>query len=338
MTTILEVAKKAGVAKSTVSRVLSGNGYVSQETKDRVFKAIEESGYRPNLLARNLAAQKSQTIGLVITNTLYHGTYFSELLFQAAKMTEAHGRQLLLVDGKHSAEEERAAIQFLIDLRCDAIIIYPRFLTIDEMDQIISQHKQPIMVLNRRLRVNDSYCIYSDQHESSRNAVNHLIEQGHREIAFITGALDSPTGMERLAGYKAALEQHAIPVDERRIVLGKWALTNGVEAVNTLLDHQVSFSALVASNDDMAIGALKQLYTRGIGVPEQVSVIGFDDLPTAAFTIPSLSSVKMPLGEMIQEIINRLLSMLDGGTLRQRKAYPASLILRNSVTTGPFYR
>ena len=120
MTTILEVAKKAGVVKSTVSRVLSGNGYVSQDTKDRVFQAIEESGYRPNLLARNLAAQKSQTIGLVITNTLYHGTYFSELLFQAARMTEEHGRQLLLVDGKHSAEEERAAIQFLLDLRCDA--------------------------------------------------------------------------------------------------------------------------------------------------------------------------------------------------------------------------
>lgn len=336
MTTILEVAKKAGVAKSTVSRVLSGNGYVSQETKDRVFKAIEESGYRPNLLARNLAAQKSQTIGLVITNTLYHGTYFSELLFQAAKMMETHGRQLLLVDGKHSAEEERAAIQFLLDLRCDAIIIYPRFLTIDEMDHIISQHKQPIMVLNRRLRENDSYCIYSDQHESCRSAVTHLIEQGHRDIAFITGSLDSPTGMERLAGYKEALTQHAIPVRDDLIIPGKWTLLSGTEAVNILLDRQVDFSALVASNDDMAIGALKQLYTRGVRVPEQVSVIGFDDVPTAEFTIPSLSSVKMPLSQMMEEIINKLISMLDGGEISQRKVFPATLMLRESVTKGPY--
>ena len=121
MTTMLEVAKRAGVSKATVSRVLSGNGYVSQETKDRVFQAVEESGYRPNLLARNLSAKSTQTLGLVVTNTLYHGIYFSELLFHAARMAEEKGRQLLLADGKHSAEEERQAIQYLLDLRCDAI-------------------------------------------------------------------------------------------------------------------------------------------------------------------------------------------------------------------------
>ena len=93
MTTMLEVARRAGVSKATVSRVLSGNGYVSQETKDRVFLAIEESGYRPNLLARNLATKKTQTLGLVVTNTLYHGVYFSELLFHAASMTEDQGRR-----------------------------------------------------------------------------------------------------------------------------------------------------------------------------------------------------------------------------------------------------
>ncbi len=127
MTTMLEVAKRAGVSKATVSRVLSGNGYVSQETKDRVFQAVEESSYRPNLLARNLSAKSTQTLGLVVTNTLYHGIYFSELLFHAARMAEEKGRQLLLADGKHSAEEERQAIQYLLDLRCDAIMIYPRF-------------------------------------------------------------------------------------------------------------------------------------------------------------------------------------------------------------------
>ncbi|MGE6459800.1 LacI family DNA-binding transcriptional regulator, partial [Klebsiella quasipneumoniae] len=98
MATMLEVAKRAGVSKATVSRVLSGNGYVSQETKDRVFKAVAESGYRPNLLARNLATKTTQTLGLVVTNTLYHGVYFSELLYQVARMTEDKGRQLILAD------------------------------------------------------------------------------------------------------------------------------------------------------------------------------------------------------------------------------------------------
>ena len=107
MTTMLEVAKRAGVSKATVSRVLSGNGYVSQETKDRVFQAVEESGYRPNLLARNLSAKSTQTLGLVVTNTLYHGIYFSELLFHAARMAEEKGRQLLLADGKQMCIRDR---------------------------------------------------------------------------------------------------------------------------------------------------------------------------------------------------------------------------------------
>ena len=189
MTTMLEVAKRAGVSKATVSRVLSGNGYVSQETKDRVFQAIEESGYRPNLLARNLATKRTQTLGLVVTNTLYHGVYFSELLFNAARMTEEKGRQLILADGKHSAEEEREAIQYLLDMRCDAVIIYPRFLSVEALDQIIEKCEQPIMVLNRRLRKNSSHSVWSDHKASCQDAVSQLIAKGHREIAFITGSL-----------------------------------------------------------------------------------------------------------------------------------------------------
>lgn len=202
MTTMLEVAKRAGVSKATVSRVLSGNGYVSQETKDRVFQAVEESGYRPNLLARNLSAKSTQTLGLVVTNTLYHGIYFSELLFHAARMAEEKGRQLLLADGKHSAEEERQAIQYLLDLRCDAIMIYPRFLSVDEIDDIIDAHSQPIMVLNRRLRKNSSHSVWCDHKQTSFNAVAELITAGHQEIAFLTGSMDSPPALNVLPDIK----------------------------------------------------------------------------------------------------------------------------------------
>ncbi|MBB1200667.1 LacI family DNA-binding transcriptional regulator [Enterobacteriaceae bacterium 89] len=336
MATMLEVAKRAGVSKATVSRVLSGNGYVGQQTKDRVFKAIAESGYRPNLLARNLATKKSQTLGLVVTNTLYHGVYFSELLFHAARLTEDQGRQLILADGKHSAEEERAAIQYLLDLRCDAIIIYPRFLTPDEMDEIIEGHEQPIMVLNRRLRQNSSHCVWSDQKASSQMAVEQLIHQGHRDIAFITGSLDSPTGIERLAGYKEALIGHGVEVRDELIVEGKWTPATGAAAVQTLLARKASFSALVASNDDMAIGAIKQLHDSGLRVPLDVSVIGFDDVALAPYTIPALSSVKIPVTAMIEETINRLIFMLDGGEFNLQHVFPGELILRDSVTAGPF--
>lgn len=330
-----EVAKRAGVSKATVSRVLTGKGYVGEETKARVFQAIAESGYRPNLLARSLATNTTQTLGLVVTNTLYHGVYFSELLSHAARMTEDKGRQLLLADGKHSAEEERQAIQYLLDLRCDAIIIYPRFLSVDELDEIIQKHPQPIMVLNRRLRKNSSHCVYSDQKASSQSAVAQLIALGHRDIAFITGSLDSPTGIERLSGYKDALRQHGIAVRNELIVEGKWTPLSGALGVAELLSRKAIFSALVASNDDMAIGAIKQLHDRKITVPQQVSVIGFDDIAIAPFTVPTLSSVKIPVTEMIKETINRLIFMLDGGEFNYQQSFPGELMLRDSLIAGP---
>lgn len=335
MTTILEVAEKAGVSKATVSRVLSGNGYVSQEKRERVLRAIAETDYRPNLLARNLAVKSTQTIGLVITNTLYSGSYFSELMSHSARMLEQQGRQLILADGKHSAEEERAAIQFLLDLRCDGIIIYPRFLSIDEMDDIISQHKQPILVINRRLRQNHSFCIYSDQKANCMQAVNQLVALGHRDIAFITGSLDSPTGLERLSGYKAALTEHQIPVQETLIIPGKWSAQSGMAAVETLLARGCHFTAILASNDEMAVGAMKHLTATNIAIPGQVSVVGFDDIPLAPYTIPSLSSMKIPVTEMVQQTIEQLVSMLDGGEMGQRKSFNASLILRESVGPAP---
>lgn len=331
MTTMLEVAKRAGVSKATVSRVLSGNGYVSQETKDRVFQAVEESGYRPNLLARSLAAKSTQTLGLVVTNTLYYGLYFSELLFHTARMAEDKGRQLLLADGKHSAREERQAIQYLLDLRCDAIMIYPRFLSVDEIDEIIDSHSQPIMVLNRRLRKNSSHCVWCDHKQTSFNAVAELIAAGHRHIAFITGSMDSPTGVERLSGYKDALTRHGIAVDERLIVKGKWTPACGAAGVKTLLSRNVAFTALVASNDDMAIGAMKQLHDSGLAVPAQVSVIGFDDIALAPYTLPALSSVKIPVTEMIQETMGRLIFMLDGGAFTPPKTFTGTLIPRDSL-------
>jgi len=332
-----EVAAKAGVSKATVSRLLSGKGYVGEATKIAVYKAIEESGYRPNLLARNLSTSTSQCIGLVVTNTLYNGSYFNELLSQAAKKLEANGRQLILVDGKHSAEEEQQAIQFLLDLRCDAIIIYPRFLSVDAMDLIIDQYKQPIMVVNRKLRKHQSHCIFCDHKGASFQATQHLIEQGHRDIAFISGSMDSPTAIERLSGYKEALAAHGLPLSDALIVQGKWTPACGADAVKSLLAAKTPFSAVLASNDDMAIGAMKALHQAGRRIPDDVSVMGFDNIPTAPFLQPALSSIKDPVSAMMNEVINRLISMLDGGYLSPDNTFSSELILRDSVGHGPFH-
>src|SRR5690606_19178237 len=136
MVTILDVARKAGVSKATVSRALNGKVVVSEEVKSRIFKAIEETGYRPNLLARKLATNESNSVRLVITNGLYNGPFFSSMIYQASTCSEDHQRQLVLADSKHSREDERNAINFLLQLRCEAIMIYPKYLSVDELDDI----------------------------------------------------------------------------------------------------------------------------------------------------------------------------------------------------------
>ena len=240
------------------------------------------------------------------------------------------------MDGKHSAREEREAIEFLLDLRCDAIILYPRFLGVDEIDEIISQTRQPVMVVNRKLRKHQSHCVCCDHKTASFNATRALLERGHRDIAFITGSPDSPTALERLAGYKEALRQHGITPAASLIVEGKWTPASGAQAVNTLLESGTSFSGLIASNDDMAVGALKALTDAGIPVPQRVSLIGFDNSPTAPFLSPALASVKDPVTDMVHDTINRLIAMLDGGYLSRDNLFVSELILRDSVGNGPY--
>ncbi len=271
----------------------------------------------------------------MVTNTLYHGVYFSELLFHVARMTEDKGRQLILADGKHSAEEEREAIQYLLDLRCDAIIIYPRFLSVDEMDEIVETSRD-------RLWCSTAACgatpaIASGPIKSlGVYGGRKLIARGHRDIAFITGSLDSPTGIERLSGYKDALTKHGISLHNDLIVEGKWTPESGAAGVETLRQRDARYSALVASNDDMAIGAMKQLHQQGVRIPQQVSVIGFDDIVLAPYMVPALSSVKIPVTEMIKESINRLIFMLDGGDLKYQQTFPGELLERDSIAPGPF--
>jgi LacI family asc operon transcriptional repressor len=336
MITMQDVAIKAGVSKSTVSRVLAGNDYVKESTRLRVFKAIDESGYRPNLLARSLATKNSQSIGLIVTNSLYNGPYFSELLYQTAKMTENYGRQLILVDGKHSAQSELDAVQFLLDRRCDAIIVYPSFLGESELMELIARHDIPFIVINRDLPQAREHCVFAVHQLNACQVVDYLIEQGHRDIAFITGAAGSPTANAREMGYRQALTGAGIAYDASLTAAGQWSLASGFNGCLALLQRQVSFSALVCSNDDMAIGAAKALREFGKRIPDDVSLLSFDDIPMASYFNPPLTTVHVPVAQMIQRALEQIVSVLDGKPVAPLTPFSGELILRESVAPGPF--
>jgi len=236
-----------------------------------------------------------------------------------------------MADGKHSAEEERQAIQFLLDLRCDAIIIYPRFLSPAELEKIIEQHPQPIMVVNRQLSRYPDHCVFAAHQQDCQEAVSHLIAQGHRQIAFIRGVVGSPTSESRYAGYQQALAAHNIEFEAARVTEGDWTSESGRLAAEQLLARGVDFSALVASNDDMAIGAARAFHQVGIAIPQQISLLSFDDIPIASYFIPTLTTVHVPVAEMIKETLNRLVNLLDGKQNAPQTPFRGKLILRESV-------
>ncbi|WP_145576238.1 LacI family DNA-binding transcriptional regulator [Yersinia alsatica] len=336
MITMLDVSLRAGVSKATVSRVLNGTGQVKESTREAVFKAMDELGYRPNFLAQSLANRSSNSIGLVVSN--FEGPYFGRLLHQAAKLIEASGKHLIVTDGHDTPEGEQQAVQLLADRRCDAIILYTRSMSEADLMQLLGKVPTPLMVINRDLPQAREHCVFFEQQQAAFNAVNYLIEQGHRDIACITGPIATATAQARLAGYQQALTHHGIALNDELIAHGENGVPDGYKGCQTLLARNIKFSALFIYNDDMAIGAMKALSLAGKKLPEDISLFGFDDEPTAPYLQPSLSTVYLPIDAMIEAAITQALRLIAGKKVSPLPSFTGELKLRESVVPGTYYR
>lgn len=332
MVTMLDVAKRAGVSKATVSRVLNGKNIVRPEVTEAVFKAIEETGYRPNLLARQMATQKSSMIGLVITNALYNGPYFSEMVYRAAAFSEQHQHQLILADGKNSKESEQQAIRYLQDMKCAGIVVYPHYLGPESLMTIISNSSIPIVVVNRELAGHEQHSIIIDHVHSGALMTDYLLSQGHRDIAFITGRAESPSNLGRLAGYKQQLAHYQIASNEALLVEGDWTPDGGYKAAQQLLAQPTPFTAILAGNDDMAIGAMKALREAGYQLPEDVAIAGFDDITMGQYVSPSLTTIHVPIEKMMERAISQV---MGSPATTEAHRIRGELIIRDSVNALP---
>ncbi|WP_394138308.1 LacI family DNA-binding transcriptional regulator [Vibrio chagasii] len=328
MVTMLDVANRAGVSKSTVSRVLNGKNIVRPDVAKKVFDAIQETGYRPNLLAQQLATKKTNFIGFVITNELFNGPYFSSLMYHAASYSEKSNHQLVITDGKHSAEDERKAINFLLDMKCAGIIIYPQCLSESEIAQIIESTDTPILVLNREMPSKPENAITTDHYQSACLMVEHIIEQGHTEIAVIRGKAGSSTNEQRYQAYQNVLTKYDIELNQSNVAQGNWTMESGYRAARALVESKASFTAILSENDDMAIGAIKALNELGYSLPKDISIVGFDNSKVGEFLTPSLTSVSVPLEQMTQKAILKIV-----GDSEQADAIDTtgSLVIRDSV-------
>ena len=302
------VAEAAGVSASTVSRILNGTAVVSDAKKQAVDEAIARLGFVPNPVARGLAGGRTLSIG-VVTQSIDSPFYGVALRGIEDELGTA-GYSPLFVSGHWNATEEARCIYVLRSRRVDGIIVLTGRLS-DAALRACAKHL-PIVVTGRTLKAPGLFALNFDNFEGGRLATEHLLKLGHKRIAFIAGDAGHPDANERQRGYAAALEAAGIALDPALVVPGSYHEDSGLQAVERLLDGRKRFTAIFAANDQMALGAARGLYRRSLRVPEDVSLIGFDDLPASAFTLPPLSTVHHPAAELGRLAASAMLQLLRG--------------------------
>lgn len=307
--TLEMVAQAAGVSPSTVSRILNGSAVVSDTKKQAVDDAIARLGFVPNPVARSLAGGRSFSIG-VVTQAI-DSPFYGAALRGVEEVCDGAGYQPLFVSGHWNAAAEARCIEVLRARRVDGIIVLTGRLTDAALKACAKQ--LPVVVTGRTLKAPGLFALNFDNFEGGRMAAQHLLQLGHRRIAFIAGDGDHPDANERLRGYRTALEAAGIAYDPALVVPGEYHEVSGLLAVNRLLDTGQRFTAILAANDQMALGATLGLHRRALRVPDDVSVVGFDDLPTSLYATPPLSTVHQPAYELGQLAAQALMQLLAGG-------------------------
>jgi LacI family transcriptional regulator len=326
-TTLHDVARLAGVSPSTVSRILNGTARVAADKRQAVEQAIARLHFKPNLSARSLRNGSTRTVG-VLTQEL-ESPYFARGVRGLDEGLRGSGYAPIIVPGHWNPIEEAERMRLLIARRVDAIAILGGQLSDAEITEFA--RRQPIAVTDRSLQAPNVMSFDFDQFEGGRMATQHLIQLGHRRIAHIAGLKSQADAAKRKEGYLRAHADAGLPVEPRLIVEGNFVETGGVLAMNQLLDAQVPFTAVFCANDQTAWGARLALQRRGLRVPEDVSLVGFDDLPVSAFMSPPVTTVRQPVYEMGLAVAAALLQALGQPSGTPTGYPPLSLVVREST-------
>lgn len=330
MTTIREVATKAGVSISTVSHVINETRFVSDETRSRVLAAMDELNYRPNRLAGSLRRKdkRTNTLGLLIPDST--NPFFSEVLRGAEDACFEAGFNIVLCNSDGDSEKELNYINVLLSKQVDGIMLVSAGSHQASLELISRRNAYAIMV-DREVEGTQLDSVVIDNDLGGYIATQYLLELGHEEIGCITGPSLLTPSAKRVEGYRRALEDAGIPVNEQFIVPGDFRAKSGYTATKTLLDLSQRPTAIFTCNDMMAVGALCAIYESGLRVPDDISVVGFDDITLATFTVPPLTTVAQPSYEMGLLAAELMIQRLqDPSQPPQQKVLRAALVIRSS--------
>ncbi|WP_224360758.1 LacI family DNA-binding transcriptional regulator [Hyalangium versicolor] len=324
--TLEEVARRAGVSPSTVSRILNGTARVRESKRQAVERAIADLDYRPNVMAQGLARGSSMSVG-VITQDIA-SPFFNESLKGIEDSLAKAGYAPLFVSGHWKKEKETECMSLLAARRVDGVIVLTGM--IDDAALLSYAARLPLVITGRNLQGTNVVSIQANNEQAGYDATRHLLDLGHTRIAHISGPEVNVDAQDRLAGYRRALTEAGLPVEERLITYGDFHETSGLLAVNQLLESRLNFTALFVANDQMAYGARLALYRKGIRVPEDVSIIGFDDLPSSLYTTPPLTTVRQPAYDLGKIAGDAMLGLIQGEPV-SIPHIPLQVIVREST-------
>ena len=326
MTTIKEIAELANVSTATVSKVINGKDqYISEATRQKVLEIVEREGYIPNGVAKSLKMKKTKTIGIIVPDVM--NLFFSELARGVEDAAEKEGYSVILcnTDNKQSKEEKYLGV--LHEKMVDGIIMTAAEVS---MNKSIKKSKIPTVLVDRDIELDKpAGRITVNNEEGAFIATKFLIEKGCKNIGFISSQKKNKPSAERLKGYIRALEENGLEVDEKKIFLKNFTIDTGYEGVKTLL-KETKIDGIFCGNDLIAIGAMQALKQNNLKVPEDVKVIGFDNISVSKFTDPPLTTIKQPIYQLGEEAVKMLIAIIDKKDIDMQKVLKTELIERGS--------
>ena len=331
MATMNDVARVAEVSIATVSHVINGTRYVSPERVERVHAAMRELDYTPDGTARSLRLGRTETLGLVVPDN--GNPFFAELARGIEEAAFAAGYTTFLANSDERPERESQYIRTLLSKRVDGLIVVPSRADDGTLAELLGKADVPVVLVDREAAVGTADLVVHDNRRGGYDVARYLLDLGHTRLACVAGPPDLTPAVERLAGFRDALRDAGVALGDDAVAHGDFHFPGGREAAARLLERGASFTALFAANDLMAAGAIRELGDRGIAVPRDISVVGFDDAPLAEMIVPTLTTVRQPLEEMAEAAVSLLLGRLakDGTATPVRRILPTRLVVRESA-------
>lgn len=314
MSTIVDVARRAGVAASTVSRVIAGSPRISPATQARVRQAMAELDYHPNMIARSLVRRSSRTLGLILSRSIessFANPFFPEIIRGISAVARRRHYSLLLSTSDTPQEERRECLSMLNGHRVDGVILLASRVR-DPLIMDLLEQGHPFVVVGRVPGRRPVPAVNNDNVRDAARLVRHLFERGRREIALINGAPGFILCHDRAKGYRRAHREAGVPLREDRILWAGFTQEAGYDAARTLLMRSPRPDGIVAVDDEVALGVYRALAEAGLCIPADVAVAGFNDQPLARLITPALTTVRLPIQELGRRAAELLVSRLSG--------------------------